>query len=319
MIRKIGRILKRQNISQEIYETWRQPISREFPMDDFGERITELCQKCGKEVVLMIDEVDKSSDNQIFLSFLGLLREKYLEQLKGKDRTFQSVILAGVYDVKNLKIKLHPNVESKYNSPWNIAVDFNIDMSFDFTDIVKMLKEYESDYQTGMDVDTIGRLIYDYTSGYPYLVSRICQLVDERIAGLENFPDKSSAWTREEISAAEMMMRKEPNTLFEDMVKKLADYPKLKKMLQDMLFSGNHYPFDRENDLMNLGVTLGFLKEKDGNVAIGNRIFETRMYDLFLSEMALDSKLYQVGSMERNQYIVGGMLQMELVIFETNH
>ena len=47
----------------------------------------------------MIDEVDKSSDNQIFLSFLGLLREKYLRWQQGKDETFQSVILAGVYDV----------------------------------------------------------------------------------------------------------------------------------------------------------------------------------------------------------------------------
>ena len=314
LIRKIGRILKRQNICQEIYEAWKQPISREFPMDEFGERITELCKKCEKGIVLMIDEVDKSSDNQIFLSFLGLLREKYLEQLKGKDYTFQSVILAGVYDVKNLKIKLHPDVESKYNSPWNVAVDFNIDMSFHPADIANMLKEYETDYQTGMDIGAISHLIYDYTSGYPYLVSRICQLADERLMETEDFSDKSSVWTRKGISAAEMMMRKEPNTLFDDMVKKLADYPRLKKMLQDMLFSGNTYPFDRENDLMNLGVTLGFLKEKDGNVVIGNRIFETRMYDLFLSEMAIDSRIYQAGSMEKNQYIVGGMLQMELVM-----
>lgn len=69
----------------------------------------------------MIDEVDKSSDNQIFLSFLGLLRAKYLEQQKGQDHTFQSVILAGVYDIKNLILKLHPGQEAKYNSPWNIA------------------------------------------------------------------------------------------------------------------------------------------------------------------------------------------------------
>ena len=78
----------------------------------------------------MIDEVDKSSDNQIFLSFLGLLREKYLRWQQGKDETFQSVILVGVYDVKNLKLKLHPQEETKYNSPWNIAVDFQMDMSF---------------------------------------------------------------------------------------------------------------------------------------------------------------------------------------------
>ena len=67
------------------------------------------------------DEVDKSSDNQIFLSFLGLLREKYLKCQQGKDVTFHSVILAGVYDIITLKLKLHPQEESKYNSPWNIA------------------------------------------------------------------------------------------------------------------------------------------------------------------------------------------------------
>ena len=67
------------------------------------------------------DEVDKSSDNQIFLSFLGLLREKYLKCQQGKDVTFYSVILAGVYDIKTLKLKLHPQEESKYNSLWNIA------------------------------------------------------------------------------------------------------------------------------------------------------------------------------------------------------
>lgn len=67
------------------------------------------------------DEVDKSSDNQIFLSFLGLLREKYLKCQQGKDVTFHSIILAGVYDIKTLKLKLHPQEESKYNSLWNIA------------------------------------------------------------------------------------------------------------------------------------------------------------------------------------------------------
>jgi len=67
------------------------------------------------------DEVDESSDNQIFLSFLGLLREKYLKCQQGKDVTFHSVILAGVYDIKTLKLKLHPQEESKYNSLWNIA------------------------------------------------------------------------------------------------------------------------------------------------------------------------------------------------------
>lgn len=145
-------------------------------------KITRLCKASNKKVVLMIDEVDKSSDNQIFLSFLGLLREKYLKCQQGKDITFQSVILAGVYDVKSLKLKIHPQEETKYNSPWNIAVDFSMDMSFNINDIKSMLSDYENEHRTGMDIELIASIIYDYTSGYPYLVSRICQLTDEHFS-----------------------------------------------------------------------------------------------------------------------------------------
>lgn len=107
LVRKIGRVLKAQKVEQSIQDDWNQPVVEQFPLDELGERITSLCNSVGRETILIIDEVDKSSDNQVFLSFLGLLRNKYLEQMKGKDRTFWSVILAGVYDIKNLKVKLH--------------------------------------------------------------------------------------------------------------------------------------------------------------------------------------------------------------------
>ena len=125
----IEECLREQNVDEKVLEEWNYSISERFPMRSLGTKISNLCRKCGKKVVLMIDEVDKSSDNQIFLSFLGLLREKYLKCQQGKDVTFHSVILAGVYDIKTLKLKLHPQEESKYNSPWNIAAEFNIDMS----------------------------------------------------------------------------------------------------------------------------------------------------------------------------------------------
>ena len=73
---------------------------------DLSDAITEIVEKSEKEIIIIIDEVDKSSNNQLFLSFLGMLRNKYLLRAQGKDFTFQSVILAGVYDIKNLKLKL---------------------------------------------------------------------------------------------------------------------------------------------------------------------------------------------------------------------
>lgn len=69
------------------------PVSEHVPFEDLSDRITELCERSEKKIILMIGEVDKSSDNQIFLSFLELLRYKYLEQQKNREDMFCSVIL----------------------------------------------------------------------------------------------------------------------------------------------------------------------------------------------------------------------------------
>ena len=89
-----------------------------------------------------------------------------------KDVTFHSVILAGVYDIKTLKLKLHPQEESKYNSPWNIAADFPVDMSFTVEEIEGMLNEYNDEHSCVMLVRECAKTIFEYTSGYPYLVSK---------------------------------------------------------------------------------------------------------------------------------------------------
>ena len=54
-------------------------------------------------------------------------------------------------------------------------------MSFSILDIEEMLQEYELDNQTGMHVKEMANLIYEYTSGYPFLVSRICKMIDEEL------------------------------------------------------------------------------------------------------------------------------------------
>ena len=314
LILDIGECLRQQNVKKELIEEWESPILEKFPMRSLGMKISSLCEASEKKIVLMIDEVDKSSDNQIFLSFLGLLREKYLRWQQGKDDTFQSVILAGVYDVKTLKLKLHPDEEPKYNSPWNIAADFTIDMNFTADDIKTMLEQYENDNQTGMNINAMSQKLFEYTSGYPFLVSKICQIMDERLQEMEQFSDSRERWTSNGMLAAIKILLKEQNTLFDDMTKKLMDYPDLRDLIQSILFGGISIPFKRGVPMIDLGVTFGFLKERDGLVAVANRIFETQMYDQFLAEMSVDNKLYAEAEAERNQFIVAGMLQMDLVM-----
>lgn len=314
LIRRIGKRLTGQIQDKCILDVWNSPVSREFPLEDFSDKITELCTKCGRKVILMIDAVDKSSDNQIFLSFLGLLRSKYLEQQKGQDCTFHSVILAGVYDVKNLKLKLHPQEESKYNSPWNIAADFNVEMALTADEIISMLTEYEKDHHTGMNIDEVAGFLYDYTSGYPYLVSRICQLVDEKLPYMESFASGKSPWCERGVSEAVKFFMKESNTLFDDLRKSLNDYPELAGIIREILFAGKSFPYNPDNHAIDAAAMFGFIKESGGMIAISNRIFETRLYNYFLSEDLFNNKTYEAGLQAKNQFIKGGDLDMDLVL-----
>ncbi len=70
LVMDIGDALARQNVPSEILEEWNRPVSERFPMRELGVKISSLCRKCPKDIILMIDEVDKSSDNQIFYLFL---------------------------------------------------------------------------------------------------------------------------------------------------------------------------------------------------------------------------------------------------------
>ena len=101
--------------------------------------LSDMCKISPRPVVLMIDEVDSASNNQVFIDFLAQLRGYYLE--RENTPIFHSVILAGVYDIKNLKLKLRPETEHLYNSPWNIAADFDMDMSFSPAQIMSMVEE----------------------------------------------------------------------------------------------------------------------------------------------------------------------------------
>lgn len=265
--------------------------------------IIRICRESSYPVVLMIDEIDQASNNEIFAAFLGQLRDLYLK--RNKRQTFRSVILAGVQNIKNLKIKMRSEKEHEKNSPWNIAADFDVDMSLQKDGISGMLRTYEADYHTGMDIEDISGMIYDYTSGYPFLVSRICKLIDEKIAGNETFRDKKTAWTKEGVLAAIRILIAEKNTLFESLTGKLEDYPELKEMISEILFSGKSIPFRPLNPVIGMAAMFGFVKNKDGDIAIANRVFETVLYNLYLSEEEIQKNdIYNAAVREKNQYVI---------------
>lgn len=286
--------------------------SERMDLEDLSDFISELCIQSEKPVVLMIDEVDQAGNHKLFLTFLGMLRRKFLD--RRAEPTFRSVILAGVHDIKNLKLGIRPAEEHQYNSPWNIAADFMVDMSFSVSDIIGMLEEYERDVHTGMDRRNIAELLYDYTSGYPFLVSRLCKIMDEQLVGREEFLNLSSVWTKEGFLEAVKELLMESNTLFDDMVKKLDDFPELKQALYRVLFKGEQVPYNVDNHIINLGVMFGFIKKNQKSIMISNRIFETQLYNLFLSEELLNSAMYKAASADKdgNRFIWEGRQEPEI-------
>lgn len=276
------------------------------------ECFSEWCEKAENPIVLTIDEVDSASNNQVFLDFLSQLRGYYIE--RDEKAAFRSVILSGVYDVKNLKKKFVHGGEHKMNSPWNIAADFVVDMSFSPKDIAGMLEDYEKDYKTGMDIERISCLIYDYTAGYPYLVSRICKIIDERLAGSGEYPDKVSAWSEAGVIEAVKVLLGEKNTLFESLVGKLSDDLELRSLIYGLLFSGRGIPYNPLNTSIEIAEMFGIIKQSKGNAVISNRIFETVLYNLFLGEEMLDSAIYKAALLDKNQYVENGHLNMRMIL-----
>ncbi|MDR1444907.1 MAG: AAA-like domain-containing protein [Treponema sp.] len=278
-----------------------------------GKHIGRMCR--GRKLVLMIDEVDKTSNNRVYIHFLGMLRDKYLERKDGRAFTFQSVILAGVYDIKNQKLKMinegvyGPAAEGKlYNSPWNIAADFTVDMSFKPEEIGSMLREYQKDRRTGMDIAAVSQEVYDYSSGYPYLVSRLCQLIEERF---------NRDWTAEGVQkAAKYLITQENNTLFDDIFKNLEAFPDLYQLIYDFLISGEARGklYSADDPVVSWALMFGFVMRRGEKIVIANRIFETRIANYFLSKDGRRQDRKAVNGVFKYDVVKDGRFDMELCL-----
>lgn len=275
-------------------------------IEELSKVIVRFCQSVQKPVLLMIDEVDKSSDSQLFLNFLGMLRNLYLERdKKGMGYTFHSVILAGVYDVKNLKLKFRSDEEKKYNSPWNIATDFNVDMTFHPEEIAQMLGDYEDDVHTGMDIKAISEEIYKYTSGYPFLVSYICKIIDERL---------EMEWTLDHVQKSVKIIAKGENvTLIDDLSKNIENNTELRDFLYSIVVNGQEYSYSMVDPMVRLASMFSYIREnRRGKAMIHNLIFEEALF-VYFSNKTMREQGTRISQFVLN-YVQNGRLNMEHVI-----
>jgi hypothetical protein len=288
----------------QMVEWLNKAIPTVHKLDTLSTFITELVESSDKKVVLIIDEVDKSSNNQLFVSFLAMLRDKYL--VRDLVKTFHSVVLAGVHDVRNMKLKLRPDEEQKYNSPWNIAADFKVDMTLQPSEIKPMLDEYAGDKGMKMDTAAMAEDLFYYTSGYPFLVSKLCKIMDEDM--------KSKEWTEQYLEKAIRELLLDKNTNFETLIKNLENNPDLYQFINRMLVEAEYQAYSIYDPIIDLGLMFGIFKNGRG-IKIHNKIYEELIYD-YMTSKAKSKLILGEYTISKNFKLANNALNMELVLLK---
>ena len=321
-VKAFCRLLKKKNTNYRLLpqtvkkdiENYLSRTEEEAALDELSMTFSAWCAETERPVVMMIDEVDSATNNQVFLDFLAQLREGYISRDTDEMPAFQSVILAGVTDIKHLKGRIRPDEQHKVNSPWNIATDFDIDMSLPEEGIRKMLDEYEVDHHTGMDTVMIAKLIREYTGGYPFLVSRICELIDTRLFP-NTFGKPGDAWTGHGVDEAVKMLLAENNTLFQSLTKNLNNYSDLKAAIRSILMEGTKIAYNAQQDEIAQMQMYGLIRNDHNTVRVANRIFEMMLYNLFLSDEELKNNIFsREADLAKNQFVENGRLNIRLVL-----
>ena len=120
--------------------------------------------------------------------------------------------------------------------------------------------------------------------------------------------------TRNGIAEAVKIMLKSNLPLFDSMIKQLDLYKDMRDMMEQILYQGKNFPYSPYVKPVQLGVMFGYLKEKDGYIAVANRIFEMGLLNMFVTEEALKSDAYRRGQRDKSQFVKDSKLDMDLVL-----
>ena len=102
--------------------------------------------------------------------------------------------------------------------------------------------------------------------------------------------------------------------MIDSLINKLEDDTNLRNLLYNILFRGQKISYNIDNAVIESAAMYGFISSKNDCVSVANRIFETRIYNWFISQEATDSRMYSEGVNDKSQFIIGNQLNMEKIL-----
>jgi hypothetical protein len=186
-----------------------------------------------------------------------------------------------VHDVKSLKLKIRPDSEQKYNSPWNIAAEFKVDMNLYPHEIQPMLEDYVRERGIQMDTAVMSYGLFYYTSGYPFLVSQLCKIMDETLLPAKTTRDL----TENDLEAAMKQLVWSSNTNFESLAKNLENNPALYDLVYQVAIDGESLSFNQLDPMIHFGIIYGLFVNQNNRIAIHNRIYREVLLNYMTSKL----------------------------------
>lgn len=103
-------------------------------------------------------------------------------------------------------------------------------MSFSIDEIKTMLDDYVENKKVNLDKEYFAKKIYFYTSGYPFLVSKLCKIINEKIMS-----ENELKWEKEYLELAVKELLKESNTNFDSLIKNIENNKELQELVRKII------------------------------------------------------------------------------------
>ena len=114
-------------------------------------------------------------------------------------------------------------------------------------------------------------------------------MIDEKVSKKITLTE---AWTKNGFLEALKLILSENNTLFQTITKNLKSHLALKAAIRSILMEGTKLTYNSDQEDIVKMEMYGLIKNEHNCVKVANRIFETRLYNFFLSEAELKNNVF---------------------------
>jgi len=179
-------------------------------------------------------------------------------------------------------------------------------LNLNIREIATMLNVYSEEKSIEMNIAEISEKLHYYTSGYPFLTSYLCEIIDEEFLPLR----ENKTWQIEDVDAAFKIILEKQNTNFQTIIKNLENNTELYNLVSDMLIGAEEYSYNEDDPLVDWGITYGIFRKKNNKTVIHNHIYEQRIYNYMISKTKTS---HRIPTFE-GKFVINGVLDVRSLL-----